>query len=66
MRLRRKYNIIRSKKGFKEFIKYNLAEARRFIISCDRSPLFYSEHLDKYKDALDIDDIVFEICVYFK
>ena len=60
MRLRRKYNIIRSKKGFKEFIKYNLAEARRFIISCYRSPLFYSEHLDKYKDALDIDDIGFK------
>lgn len=57
MMIRMKYNIIRSKKGFREFIKFNLEEARRFIISCEKSPLFYNQHLDEYVEALEIDDI---------
>lgn len=57
MKIRMKYNIIKSKKGFSDFIKYNLAEARRFIISCDRSPLYFNEHLNEYSEALEIDEI---------
>ena len=55
--IRRNHNILRSKKGFKEFIKYNLADARRFIISCDSSPLFFNDHLEEYCEALELDEL---------
>lgn len=38
MKLRRKYSFITGQKGFKEFIKYNVSEAEKFVISCDKSP----------------------------
>ena len=55
--IRRNHNILRSKKGFQEFIKYNLVDARRFIISCDRSPLFFYDHLEEYCEALELHEL---------
>ena len=54
MKLRRKYSFITGQKGFKEFIKYNVSEAERFVISCDKSPFFFDDEIEEYLGALEI------------
>lgn len=57
MNLRRNYRFIKSIRGFKIYIKYNVSEARRFVASCDSSPLFFHKNLEDYLDALEVIEV---------
>ena len=57
MIIKRKYNFIRSKTGFKDFIRYNISEAERFIENYKRFPLFTENKLEEYIGALQLIDI---------
>ena len=57
MNLRRNYSFIKSVKGFKIYIKYNVSEARRFVASCDSSPLFFDRNIEEYLDALEVIEV---------
>lgn len=57
MNLRRNYSFIKSLRGFKIYIKYNVSEARRFVASCDSSPLFFDMHLEEYLEALEVIEV---------
>lgn len=57
MNLRRNYSFIKSIRGFKIYIKYNVSEARRFVASCDSSPLFFDRNIEEYLDALEVIEV---------
>ena len=57
MNLRRNCSFIKSLRGFKIYIKYNVSEARRFVASCDSSPLFLDRNLEDYLDALEVIEV---------
>lgn len=57
MNLRRNYSFIKSIRGFKFYIKYNVSEARRFVASCDSSPLFFDRNIEEYLDALEVIEV---------
>ena len=53
MNLRKNYSFIKSIRGFKIYIKYNVSEVRRFVALCDSSPLFFDRNIEEYLDALE-------------
>lgn len=57
MIIKRKYNIIKSKTGFKYFIRHSVGGAERFIECYKRFPLFSKENLEEYIGSLHIVDI---------
>lgn len=57
MNLRRNCSFIKSIRGFKIYIKYNVSEARRFVASCDSSPLFFYRNIEEYLDALEVIEV---------
>ena len=57
MNLRRNYSFIKSIRNFNIYIKYNVSEARRFVASCDSSPLFFYRNIEEYLDALEVIEV---------